>query len=93
MATISVVLFQAFVSLCWSAAAKVQDFNALGIANTLWTMTTLSRVLLKAFDSLCWSAAAILFLAFDGAYGRRRVETDTGSLLAVTVIPSVQEFG
>ncbi len=58
MATTSRVLFEVFDSLCRAAAAKVQDFNAQEVANTLWAMATTSRVLPEVFDSLCRAPTA-----------------------------------
>ena len=46
-----------FDALCQAAAAKVQDFNAQDLANTLWAMATTSRVPPEVFDSLCRAAA------------------------------------
>ncbi len=51
-------LSEVFDSLCRAAAGKVQDLNALNLANTLWTMAKTSRVLPEVFDSLCQAAAA-----------------------------------
>ncbi len=41
-----------------AAAAKVQDFNAQEVANTLRAMAKTSRVSPEVFDPLCRSAAA-----------------------------------
>ncbi len=38
--------------------AKVKDFNAQGLASTLWAMAKTSRVLPEVFESLCRAAAA-----------------------------------
>ncbi len=43
---------------CRAAAAKVRDFEAQGVAHTLWAMTKTSRVLPEVFDSLYGAAAA-----------------------------------
>ena len=57
MAKTSRVMLEVFDSLRRAAAAKVQDFNAQGLANALWAMATTSRVLPEVFDSLRWAAA------------------------------------
>ena len=49
---------QVFDSLCRAAAAKVQDFNSQGLADTLWAMAKTGRVRPEVFALLCWAAAA-----------------------------------
>ena len=50
-------MLEVFDSLRRAAAAKVQDFNAQDLANTLWAMAKTSRVLPEVFDSLCQRTA------------------------------------
>ncbi len=51
-------MLEVFDSLRRAAAAKVQDFDAQDLANTLWAMAETSRALPEVFDSPCRAAAA-----------------------------------